>query len=135
MFNGLKKGCFIGDEVYAKRDAEKVNGRELEIISGDFHSWDDIEEVWKYTFKKLKIEPSQLTGIIITGKATDTIDQKERIVKTLFETYDVHNFCLANSVVMSLYSTGRTNGLVVKSGESLTRAVPVFEGHIIPHAV
>ena len=66
---------------------------------------------------------------------SDNDAKKEEIIQNLFESSEVNNCYLANSAAMALYSTGRTNGLVVKSGEASTRAVPVFEGHVIPHAV
>ena len=71
----------------------------------------------------------------MTGRASDTKHTKEKSVQTLFEVFEANNCYLANSAAMALYSTGRTNGLVIKSGERLTRAVPVFEGHVIEHAV
>jgi len=40
-----------------------------------------------------------------------------------------------NTAALSLFSTGRTRGLVVESGEGITQAVPVFEGYAIPHAI
>ena len=42
---------------------------------------------------------------------------------------------IANSAAMSLYSSGRTTGLVIKSGECVTQAIPVFEGSALPFAV
>ena len=36
---------------------------------------------------------------------------------------------------MSLYSSGRTTGLVVEAGYGVTHTVPVFEGFSLPHAV
>jgi actin-related protein len=53
----------------------------------------------------------------------------------MFETFQVKNVCVALSGVMSLYAAGRTTGLVCESGDDVTRAIPVFEGFSIPHAV
>jgi actin-related protein len=36
---------------------------------------------------------------------------------------------------MSLYSAGRTTGLVVDAGDGVSHTVPVFEGFTISHAV
>ena len=41
---------------------------------------------------------------------------------------------MANSAAMALYSVGKTNGLVVESGEAFTQAIPVFEGNVMAHA-
>ena len=82
---GLEKGYFAGEKVYKMRDTEKVYGRELEITTGDFHTWDDMEEMWKHTFKRLKVNPAQVNGVVITGRASDTDSRKEEIVQSLFE--------------------------------------------------
>lgn len=37
--------------------------------------------------------------------------------------------------MLNLYSSGRTNGLVVDCGEGSTNAVPVYEGFVINNAV
>lgn len=42
---------------------------------------------------------------------------------------------IANSAVMAIYGAGRTTGLSVDSGFSISMTVPVFEGFTISHAI
>jgi|TARA_B110000285_G_scaffold133129_1_gene149361 actin-related protein len=53
----------------------------------------------------------------------------------MFEKFQVKGFYICPQAVLSLYSSGRTNGLVIDSGEGSSNAVPVYEGFIIDHAV
>jgi len=42
---------------------------------------------------------------------------------------------LINTAVLSLFSTGKTCGLVAECGEGITYTVPIFEGYALPHAM
>ncbi len=53
----------------------------------------------------------------------------------MFETFNVPAMYLANQAVLSLYSAGRTTGIVCESGDGVTQAAPIYEGFYIPHAV
>merc|ERR1719469_1501472 len=57
------------------------------------------------------------------------------MVQLMFETFEVKNIYVAIQAVMSLYSAGRTTGLVVDAGDGVSHTVPVFEGFSLPHAV
>ncbi|CAJ1432545.1 unnamed protein product [Effrenium voratum] len=60
---------------------------------------------------------------------------RQWIAEVMFEKIKVKSLAIFNTAALSLFSTGRTRGLVVESGEGITQAVPVFEGYAIPHAI
>ena len=53
----------------------------------------------------------------------------------MFETFNVPAMYLANQAALSLYSAGRTTGIVCESGDGVTETAPIYEGFSIPHAV
>jgi len=57
------------------------------------------------------------------------------MAEIFFENFQVPRFYVAIQAVMSLYSHGRTTGLVVDSGDGVSHTVPVFEGFSIPAAI
>jgi len=60
---------------------------------------------------------------------------RQWVAEVMFEKIKVKSLAIFNTAALSLFSTGRTRGLVVESGEGITQAVPVFEGYAIPHAI
>ena len=57
------------------------------------------------------------------------------MIQIMFETFNVPAFYVAIQAVLSLYSSGRTTGVVLDSGDGVTHVVPIFEGYSLPHAV
>lgn len=57
------------------------------------------------------------------------------MTEIMFEKFDVPAFYLAIQAVLSLYSSGRTTGLVLDAGDGVTHTVPIYEGYTLPHAI
>ena len=57
------------------------------------------------------------------------------MVEIMFEKFGVPAFYLSIQAVLSIYSSGKTTGLVVDSGDGVTHIVPIYEGYSLPHAI
>merc|ERR1740138_1744685 len=109
-----------------------------EIQISDSAYKDALESLWEHTFRNvLGVEQEELPVLIADalplGQAA--YPSRQWVTEIMFEKLKVKSLAIFNTAVLSLFSTGRTRGLVVESGEGLTQAVPVFEGYAIPHAV
>lgn len=56
------------------------------------------------------------------------------MAQIMFESINVPGLCIANSAALALYAAGRTTGVVLESGDGVTHAVPVLEGHVLEYA-
>jgi actin-related protein len=59
---------------------------------------------------------------------------REKMIKIMFETFNVPALTAYNSAVLAAFSSGQTSALVLESGAGATHSVPVFEGYALPHA-
>jgi actin-related protein len=57
------------------------------------------------------------------------------MTQILFETFGVSGIQTSMSAMCSLYSTGRTTGIVLDIGDGMTHAVPIYEGFAIAEAI
>ena len=57
------------------------------------------------------------------------------MTQVMFESFNVPCLYAQNQAVLSLYSGGRTSGVVVDSGFGITHSVPIYEGYAIPSGI
>ena len=104
-------------------------------ISSKLEHIKDYEKLFHYIFKeKLEIEEYNYNIFVIDSIFT-TIKEQETIAQILFEKFKIFNLHFEPQSTMSLYSTSKTSGLIVNSGEMSTEIVPIYEGYIISDCI
>ena len=53
----------------------------------------------------------------------------------MFETFNTPAMYVANQAALSLYSSGRTTGIVFNSGDGVSHTVPINNGYSLSHAI
>jgi actin-related protein len=72
------------------------------------------------------ITPSDIS-VLVTGAPIKNQNTIKNLAGVLLDDIGFKSFALINSCSLSLFSTGRTSGIVLESGESKTFTVPIFE--------
>lgn len=127
-----QKDFFIGEEAMAKKGVLAIN---YPVEHGIVKDWSDMEKIWHHTFfDALRVNPEE-RPVIVTEAPMNPKKNRERMMELLFEKFCVPASYVVIQAVMSLYSSGRTTGLVVDSGDGVTHSVPVYEGYSLPHAI
>ena len=151
MVGADHKDSYVGNDAISKRGTLRLT---YPIGSqGVVTNWDDMEKIWHHTiYNELRASPDEqpilMTEHPKTPKAVRLVDtradpvqidlpveQREQTVQYLFDCFSVPCCYIAINAVLALYSSGRTTGVVVSSGDAISTAVPIYEGYSLPHAV
>ncbi|XP_052274028.1 actin, cytoplasmic-like [Dreissena polymorpha] len=103
---------YVGEEAQSTRGVLKLNHP---IEHGIITNWDDMEKIWHHTFyNKLRVAPEDHPVLMTESPLTPAC-------------------YVANEAVLSLFNSKRTTGCVSVVGDSVSHAVPIYEGHALPH--
>ena len=126
------KDFYVGNDAIYKKAVLKLN---YPMEHGVVNNWDDMEKIWGYIFtNELRVAPEE-HNVMLTEAPFNPKENREKMTQIMFETFNVPNLYIAIQAVLSLYSAGKTTGMVLDSGDGVTHTVPIFEGYSLPHAI
>lgn len=124
-------------ETYIGHDAQHMRGvlaLRHPIKNGIIRNWDDMEKIWQHTFRQLCVSSDE-HPVLLTEAAMNPLENRQRMVEIMFESFNVPFAYVALQAVLALYAAGRTTGVVFDSGDGGSHSVPVYEGYSLTHAV
>lgn len=121
-----------GNAAFAQRATHDLH---FPIKRGIIEDFDHMQKLWEHIFvNELNLDPKNM-DVLITDSPMNTKENKQKIAKIMFEEFKVESLTIINTAVLSLFSTGKTTGVVVECGEGVSYTVPIFEGYALPHAI
>lgn len=142
MAGAIQDNMFIGKRAQELRGLLKIK---YPIEHGVVNDWDDMERIWNWVYTEGLKALSEEHPVLLTEAPLNPRQNRDVAAQIFFETFNVPAFFTSVQAVLSLwveidptdprYSTGRTTGIVLDSGDGVTHAVPVFEGFSMPHAI
>ncbi|KAL4580108.1 hypothetical protein LXL04_016288 [Taraxacum kok-saghyz] len=94
---------------------------------------DDMEKLWHHTYTELQVSTEE-RPVLLTEALLNPKTNKEKTTQIMFETFNIPAIYFGIQPVLSLCASGRTTGLVLHSGDSVSDIVPIYEDYAIPHA-
>merc|ERR1719237_1962777 len=126
-----QKDVYVGDEAQSKRGVLTLRHP---IEHGHVTNWDDFKKLCQNAFyNELRIAPEE-HPVLLAVPPNNPKPNAERMVQIMFESFNVPAVYLESTPVLSLYSSGRTTGVVVNIGDTSVHAIAVYEGYALPHS-
>eukprot|EP00345_Euplotes_harpa_P004058 CAMPEP_0168330332 /NCGR_PEP_ID=MMETSP0213-20121227/7662_1 /TAXON_ID=151035 /ORGANISM="Euplotes harpa, Strain FSP1.4" /LENGTH=113 /DNA_ID=CAMNT_0008333871 /DNA_START=231 /DNA_END=573 /DNA_ORIENTATION=- len=83
---------------------------------GNIDNWDEMEHVWNYIYKEMKVSASQ-HPVLISEVIDNPITTREKMAEKFFEYMSVPALYIQSQPILSLYAQGKITGIVVDIGD------------------
>ena len=129
--SGPIKQVYYANEAISKRGLLKLVHP---VKNGFVTNWDYLTEIWRQGSEtELKCDPSK-HPLFVTDPIKSAKVQKEKLMNLAFEKFGVPGFFVGDTGANTLFSQGKTTGLVVDIGDGCFQVVPVMDGYSLSHA-
>ncbi|KYQ88489.1 actin [Tieghemostelium lacteum] len=120
---------------YVGNEAESQCSMQYPMERGIITNWDYMENIWRYTFShELKVD-SEDHPILLPERPMNPIKNRDKTYEIMFEVFNTPAMFVANSAILSLFSSSKTSGTVVESGDAISHIVPIYEGYTIDNCI
>ncbi|KAH3763526.1 P-type ATPase [Pelomyxa schiedti] len=128
----LSEHLYVGEEAKAKKG---ILALRFPINHGIITNWEDMEAVWHHTFlNEIRVDPTQ-HPVFITEPALNPRDSRHKLAEVMFEKFGVPGLYVCPQAIPSLFSGGRTTGVVLDAGDGVCHTVPIVNGIPVKRAI
>lgn len=93
-----------------------------------------LEHFWHHCYlNELKLDSANHPLVLALSPSTSKLT-KEKMTQAFFEGFNVPGIYISESPLLSLYGSGKVNGLIVESGSDLTSVSPIIDGYCLKYA-
>jgi len=127
-----QKQCYIGEECQSKRGVLSIS---YPLQYGIVINWNDMEKIWHHTLYNELRTTAEGKKVLLTEAPLNPKVNREKMVSIMFEQHRPNGLYIGLQAPLSLYSSGRTTGIVYDSGDGVTHTVPIVEGFAIINSI
>ncbi|KAL9112274.1 MAG: hypothetical protein Q9227_003392 [Pyrenula ochraceoflavens] len=123
---------FIGSKVEEMRGLLKLR---WPLEHGIVTDWGDMEKIWQHVYEQELNVQSEDHPVLLTEAPLNPRRNRDIAAQIMFEQFSVPALYTSMQAVLSLYTGGRTTGVVLDIGDGVSHAVPVYEGFAITNSI
>lgn len=126
---GTCRETYMGHELFhVEAPLKLINPLQHGIVV----DWDCVQNIWEYIFHTaMKILPEE-HAVLVSDPRLSPSSNREKYAELIFETFGIPAMHVTSQSLLSVYSYGKTSGLVVESGHGVSHVVPISKGDVLP---